>query len=306
VGETVIQEFAEFPVVVVPEGLAFDAATRRALTTPSFVSEAVLQRVLGSYTTRRILIAPANSFGAPLSENEVMAAWLTARGCASVQTPLVTASGYIDTWGNAVELRRWLDERGQWPLGPFVLVSAFRHARRARLCFSRNGFTVASVDTVTYPVEGRPIVPRLFYYNWPILHQAYETLALVRDRIRSANAGVKKTMIGWLALTCAILFNTLGNFFIKHFSLTTEVQNVLSYLNPWFVFGIVSFGVNVFFYSRALKDIPLVIAYPILTGVSMSLVAIFAVFFLREKLGLVHAAGIALVILGVSCLAWAE
>ena len=29
-------------------------------------------------------------------------------------------------------------------------------------------------------------------------------------------------MIGWLALTCAILFNTAGNFFIKHFSLTTR------------------------------------------------------------------------------------
>jgi len=29
-------------------------------------------------------------------------------------------------------------------------------------------------------------------------------------------------MIGWLALTCAILFNTAGNFPIKQFSLTTE------------------------------------------------------------------------------------
>lgn len=113
-------------------------------------------------------------------------------------------------------------------------------------------------------------------------------------------------MIGWLALTCAILFNTAGNFFIKHFSLTAEVQGPLSYLNPWFVLGIAFFGVNVFFYGRALKDIPLVIAYPILIGISVSLVSIFAVFLLKERFGMAHAAGLALVILGVSCLAWAE
>lgn len=113
-------------------------------------------------------------------------------------------------------------------------------------------------------------------------------------------------MIGWLALTCAILFNTAGNFFIKHFSSTTTVQSPLSYLNPWFILGIAFFGVNVFFYSRALKDIPLVVAYPILIGISVSLVAIFAVFFLKERFSSAHLAGIALVIVGVSCLAWAE
>jgi multidrug transporter EmrE-like cation transporter len=105
-------------------------------------------------------------------------------------------------------------------------------------------------------------------------------------------------MIGWLALACGILFNTAGNFLIKRFSLTT--------LNLWFVLGIAFFGVNLFFYSPALKDIPLVIAYPTLIGISLSLVAIFAVFFLKERFGMAHAAGISLVILGISCPAWAE
>lgn len=113
-------------------------------------------------------------------------------------------------------------------------------------------------------------------------------------------------MIGWLALICAILFNTAGNFFIKHFSLTSDVQNPLSYLNPWFILGIVFFGVNVFFYSWALKDIPLVVAYPILIGISICLVAILAVFLLKERFGMAHAAGIALLMLGVSLLAWGE
>ena len=113
-------------------------------------------------------------------------------------------------------------------------------------------------------------------------------------------------MIGWLALVCAILLNTTGNVFIKHFSVTTEVQGPLSYLNRWFIFGIAFFGANVFFYSRALKDIPLVIAYPVLIGISVCLVSLFAAYFLKERVSAAHVGGIALVILGVSCLAWAE
>jgi hypothetical protein len=179
------------PVVVVPEGLAFDKAAGRALAAPSFVSEAVLNHVVDHYAARRILVAPANTFGSPSPEHEVMAAWLATRGCASVETPSFVATGYIDTWNNAVELRRWLDQRGQWPLGPIVLVAAFRHARRVRLCFSRNGFAVASMNRVTYPVVGSPIVPRLFYYNWPRLHQVYEELATIRDRLRPTSAGEK-------------------------------------------------------------------------------------------------------------------
>jgi hypothetical protein len=182
-----------FPVVVVPEGLAYDVAAGRALALPSFVGEAVLQHVLNRYCGRRILIAPANRFGAPSSEHEAMVAWLSAHGCVGAETPSLAAAGYVDTWGNAVELRRWLHRHGQWPLGPIILVAAFRHARRARLCFTRNGFDVALVDKVAYPVEGTPIVPRLFYYNWPLLHQTYETFAWARDRLRRASPDEKKT-----------------------------------------------------------------------------------------------------------------
>jgi multidrug transporter EmrE-like cation transporter len=110
-------------------------------------------------------------------------------------------------------------------------------------------------------------------------------------------------MIGWLALACAILFNTAGNFLI---SLTTELQSPLSYLNPWFVLGIAFFGVKVFFYSRALKDISLLIAYPALIGISLSLVAIFAVFFLKERFGMAHAARISLLIPMETCLTPSE
>jgi multidrug transporter EmrE-like cation transporter len=107
-------------------------------------------------------------------------------------------------------------------------------------------------------------------------------------------------MIGWLALACAILFNPTGNFFIKHSSLTTEVKSPLSYLNTWFVLGIAVFGVNVFFYSRALKDIPLVIVYRTLIGISLSLVAIFGSFSSRSGSACRMPPGFSLIILGAN------
>jgi multidrug transporter EmrE-like cation transporter len=56
----------------------------------------------------------------------------------------------------------------------------------------------------------------------------------------------------------------------------------------------------------ALKGFPLLIVYPTLIEISVSLVVIFAVIFPQERFGIVHAAGLALVILGISCLGWAE
>lgn len=174
-------------VIVVPDGLAYDSNARRALAEPSFVFRSVLQHVLDRYSDRRVLVAPANAFGGPQTEHEVAAAWLRARGCGAVETPTIPAGGgYIDTWGNALELRRWLSARREWPLGPCVLVVAFRHAARARLCFTRNGYDLVALDAVRYGSMNEPIVPRLFYYRYPVLHRCYELAAWIRDRLRTS------------------------------------------------------------------------------------------------------------------------
>jgi multidrug transporter EmrE-like cation transporter len=109
-------------------------------------------------------------------------------------------------------------------------------------------------------------------------------------------------MIGWRALACAILFNTAGNFLIKRFSLTTELQSPLSYLNPWFVLGIAFFGVKVFFYSRVLKDVSLLIAYPALIGNQHVPGCDLCGLFPQGAVGMAHTARTSLLILGISCL----
>jgi uncharacterized SAM-binding protein YcdF (DUF218 family) len=172
------------PVIVVPDGLSCDPRTGTAMAAPSFVFRAVLDHVARRHRERRILVAPGNRFGAVVAEHEVARAWLLERGCPSVETVADTPAGYIDTWGNAAVLRDWLAARRAWPLDPCLLVVAFRHARRAELCFRRNGYAIAAVEPVSYRVEDVPIVPRLFYYRLPWLHRCYEAAAWLRDRFR--------------------------------------------------------------------------------------------------------------------------
>ena len=175
---------SDWPVIVVPDGLSYDPRSCSAIAQPSFVFRAVLEPVARHHASRRILVAPGNRFGADVSEHEVARDWLMGHGCPSVETVADTPAGYIDTWGNAAVLRDWLAARRAWPLDPCLLVVAFRHARRAELCFRRNGYAIAAVEPVSYRVEDVPIVPRLFYYRLPWLHRCYEAAAWVRDRFR--------------------------------------------------------------------------------------------------------------------------
>lgn len=175
---------APLPVIVVPEGLARDRNSGKPLAEPSFVFRAVLEYTLAHFRDCRILVAPANRFGAAASEQEVGSTWLTGQGCGDVATVAHREGRYIDTWSNAVILREWLAARGAWPLGACVLVVAFRHARRAEVCFRRNGYEIADIRHVSYEVDDSAVVRRLFYYRIPWLHRCYEAAALIRDRWR--------------------------------------------------------------------------------------------------------------------------
>jgi multidrug transporter EmrE-like cation transporter len=109
--------------------------------------------------------------------------------------------------------------------------------------------------------------------------------------------------VGWLMLVGAIAFNTVGNLFIKKFSASSELRGVADYLALPFVIGLVCFGLNLVFYSRALKDIPIAVAYPILVGASVVCIVLVAVNWFGEKFGISHGIGVVLVVAGVALLA---
>jgi len=105
--------------------------------------------------------------------------------------------------------------------------------------------------------------------------------------------------IAILCLTLATLANAFANVLMKKAS-AGEYSNALGvYLSPLFIGGMVLFGLNMLFYTRALKNFPLATAYPILVGGSLTIVALVAYFWLKEPLTAQHLIGIALIITGL-------
>jgi multidrug transporter EmrE-like cation transporter len=109
-------------------------------------------------------------------------------------------------------------------------------------------------------------------------------------------------MRAWLMLAGSILFNVVGNLLIKQFSTTTELRGLWDYAAVPFVLGIVAFGTGVIFYGRALRDIPIVLAYPIQVGACIMIIALFAVAVFGERIGARELLGFALVATGIALL----
>jgi small multidrug resistance pump len=109
-------------------------------------------------------------------------------------------------------------------------------------------------------------------------------------------------MRAWLMLAFSILFNVAGNLLIKQFSATAELRSPWDYAALPFALGIAAFGTGVIFYGRALKDIPIVLAYPIQVGACIVVIALFAVAVFGERIGAREVLGFALIAAGVALL----
>ncbi len=109
-------------------------------------------------------------------------------------------------------------------------------------------------------------------------------------------------MTGWLVLLGSIALNVAGNLLIKRFSATAPSGSILDYATPAFVLGITAFGLGVVLYGRALRDIPIVLAYPIQVGTCILIIALFAVAVFGERFGAQHLLGVLLIMAGIGVL----
>ena len=109
-------------------------------------------------------------------------------------------------------------------------------------------------------------------------------------------------MQAWAIFAGAILCNILGNFFIKRFSAAVSIEGVLDYLSPGFIAGMCFFGAGLLLYARALKDIPISLAYPIMIGITMTALSLVAVLSFGERFGPRDAIGAVFVLVGVALL----
>ena len=109
-------------------------------------------------------------------------------------------------------------------------------------------------------------------------------------------------MSAWLTLAGSILFNVAGNLLVKQFSTTAEIRSLRDYAAIPFVLGISAFGVGVMLYGKALREIPIVMAYPIQVGACIVLIALFAVAVFGERVSASDALGIGLIAGGIALL----
>lgn len=109
-------------------------------------------------------------------------------------------------------------------------------------------------------------------------------------------------MTGWMMLAGSIVLNVAGNLLVKQFSTTTAFRSIWDYVAMPFILGVAAFGLGVMLYGRALKDIPIVTAYPIQVGTCVLVIALFAVAAFGERVGLGDALGIALIVTGIALL----
>lgn len=111
-------------------------------------------------------------------------------------------------------------------------------------------------------------------------------------------------MMHWLLLAIAVLFNVAGNLTMKHFATTTVISSPLSYIAPWFILGALLFGLNLVAYAKAIQNIPLVAAYPILVGSSTILLGGASVFVFSENVLPMMVAGIGFITAGILLVVW--
>jgi len=102
-------------------------------------------------------------------------------------------------------------------------------------------------------------------------------------------------------LCLAILANAAANILMKKASGVASANTVALYFNRFFISGLMLFGLNLLCYTRALKSFPLAVAYSILVGGSLAVVALVAHFGFHETITLKQLIGMVLIMVGIWC-----
>ena len=169
--------------IVVPDGIAADK-NGEPLQIPSFVYRPVLDYALHiARDGDAVYLAPANICGGK-SEHELAYTYImqAKKRNVSVYCPPISFAAYVDTYGNALHLKEFL--QGEVSSLSFDLVCAYIHSYRAAYCFRKAGFYIQKVHRVYYRATGENIVRRWWYYKYKPVHYAYELLAFLRDIAR--------------------------------------------------------------------------------------------------------------------------
>jgi multidrug transporter EmrE-like cation transporter len=102
----------------------------------------------------------------------------------------------------------------------------------------------------------------------------------------------------WGNLLVAIVLLNGGNLLLDSIAKGAGITLDL-FLSPIFVLAIVCLGLAFLFYVRSLARLPLAVAYPVMVGLSMIIVAIANNWWLGTPLGALQLLGILVLFLGI-------
>jgi multidrug transporter EmrE-like cation transporter len=100
----------------------------------------------------------------------------------------------------------------------------------------------------------------------------------------------------YVYLFLSIAFNVLS--YILYKSISNKEGNILWF--SVFALGLIFGGINVLFFTRALKNINLSIAYPIFSGTSIFLMVMLSHFIFGERISSLNVIGAFVIIAGIA------
>lgn len=110
-----------------------------------------------------------------------------------------------------------------------------------------------------------------------------------------------------LLLVLAAAFNScLGNLSLKYSRMIAKPDGTMidMLFAPFFILGMVFYGINVVLFAVALNKAPVSVAYPILAGTGFAMLVIMSAWLLGERIGLVQLTGVVVITLGIVMVAW--
>ena len=92
----------------------------------------------------------------------------------------------------------------------------------------------------------------------------------------------------------------IGNLLLKRSRLEIPDSSLSNLLfSPWFIGGLVFYGINVVLFAKALEKLPVSVAYPALAGFGFALLVVAAGWFFGERLGLNQYVGLGMILAGI-------
>ncbi len=173
--------------IIIPEGLAASDNHPEETFYLSDYFEAVLQAVLKAASpTDLIIITPGNYFSYPHSEEEYASLYLKQR---KPELNIIIVSkakdnSYLDTFDNAYLLRQYLPQQKLIITDPIILYCNSPHSFRSWAMFRLCSFKIHKVIGCRPQQIQRPIVSRLWFYDYLPIQFLYECAAFVYDLCR--------------------------------------------------------------------------------------------------------------------------